>query len=143
MKALWAKIQNEVKQNPRWYVPGLAGLVGLIILLIGVTIALKAKDSGSALSQAISGFGSAIAGGALVAFVVLLVEQWSGEEAEKRALLLQVGLWKEVGGLDLRGRDLKGAYWRDVDLSRAHLAKAELDGATLWECKFNPSCPLS
>ncbi len=129
--------QKAVNEMKRWLLPPLLFLVGFIIWLLS-------WDTGEG-SGNYSDLGSAIAGGAIVTLIVLIVERQFAIETDrsntqlqitlqKQATELEVGLWKKAQGIGLRFRDLKGIHWRFVDISQADLTKASFEESTILEC---------
>jgi uncharacterized protein YjbI with pentapeptide repeats len=67
----------------------------------------------------------------VIAVAVLLLEQRHAAEADRRDLLLTVGLGVSFVGIDLRGRDLSRAYLVSKNFSGARFDGANLKGADL------------
>jgi uncharacterized protein YjbI with pentapeptide repeats len=122
----------------RWLLP-------LLLFLIGLTVWAPSFWYSGEEGGNYSDLGSAIAGGAIVALVVLFLERQFATEADrsntqlqlalqKQATELQVGLWKDAQSIGLRYRDLRGIHWRSVDMSLADLTKADFEGSTVLEC---------
>lgn len=80
--------------------------------------------------------GAALAGGAVIALAVLLVERGFQAEAERRALQFQLGLQETVASVDLRELDLRGSYWMRKMVSESNLSGVEFDGSSLYECRI-------
>jgi hypothetical protein len=78
-----------------------------------------------------SDLGTALVGGGVIALAALFLEQRYAVEADRRDLLLTLGLGHRFVGIDLQGRDLSRAYLVDKDLSGARFGKAKLKGANL------------
>src|SRR4051794_28421068 len=73
-----------------------------------------------------SDLGTAMLGGAVVAFAILLLQERSAQAAEKRDLQLQLGLADSFPGIDLKHRNLSGFYLPSKDLRNANLTGANL-----------------
>jgi uncharacterized protein YjbI with pentapeptide repeats len=78
-----------------------------------------------------SDLGTALIGGAIVAFSVLYLEQQFSRNYERRNLQLQLGTRTDFPGIDLSDRDLSGFYLTGKDFSGANLKGANLRGANL------------
>ncbi len=109
-----------------------------------------------------SDLGTALIGGAVVAGAVLYLERQFSRAAERRDLRLQLGMQKDLSGIelrmrdlsgfnlvrknlqgaDLRGADLRGANLSGADLTNAILNNADLRGAKLDETPLYPSQTL-
>jgi uncharacterized protein YjbI with pentapeptide repeats len=68
---------------------------------------------------------------------VLFLERSFAKEAERRDLLLQLGIVSELRGIDLSGRDLSGFHLSNKDLRHANFRRANLRGANLSGAKLN------
>jgi len=64
-----------------------------------------------------SDLGTAIVGGGVIALAVLFLEQRHAAEADRREVLLTLGLGESFVGIDLRHRDLSGSYLAGKDFS--------------------------
>jgi hypothetical protein len=76
-------------------------------------------------------------GGGGIAFAVLFLERSFAKEAERRDLLLQLGLGSDTRGIDLSGRALSGFHLPGKDLRHANLRRANLKGANLSGAKLD------
>jgi hypothetical protein len=104
-------------------------LVLIIFVLFGLGVLLWWPPH--ALPDRSSDLGTALIGGGVVALVVLVLERSFAKEAERRDLLLQVGLVDELRGINLNGRDLSGFLLTGKTLSHARFRRASLRGANL------------
>src|SRR5215217_7160450 len=73
-----------------------------------------------------SDLGTALMGGAVVAFAALYLEQRFSRAAENRDLRLQIGLEDSLAGIDLSCRNLSGFHLAGKDLRGANLKGANL-----------------
>lgn len=107
-------------------------------------------------TEDVRNLGSQLAGGAVVAFAVVLLERLAEgrfrraeaaradereeaerrrrEEEEERNFRLLIGLQKDLTGIDLEDRDLKSYFLRAKLLADATLKNANLEGADLTRC---------
>jgi uncharacterized protein YjbI with pentapeptide repeats len=94
-----------------------------------------------------SDLGVALMTGALIAFAVLAVQvliqirsqrdaNAREDQADRSALLLQLGRSQNLSDLDLQGQDLTKAYLKDKDLSGANLGQAVMARASLQDSKL-------
>lgn len=113
-------------------------VAGLILVALGLALWWPPSASPSRRSD----LGTALLGGAVVAFAVAWFEvvvarrseqdkRHRQEAAERQNLQLTVGLQQELRGIGLAGRDLSGFYLRGKDLSETDLIGANLSGAFL------------
>jgi uncharacterized protein YjbI with pentapeptide repeats len=89
-----------------------------------------------------SDLGTALMGGAIVAFSVFYLERQLSRAYEKRNLQLELGTGKDFQGIDLSGRDLSKCYLPGKDFSGANfhganLSEANLSGANLTHASLN------
>ncbi|HEU5066198.1 MAG TPA: pentapeptide repeat-containing protein [Gaiellaceae bacterium] len=94
-----------------------------------------------------SDLGVALMTGALIAFAVLAVQvliqirsqrdaNTREDQADRAALLLQLGRSANLSDLDLQGKDLSNAYLKGKDLSGANLSGASMVNASLQDSKL-------
>lgn len=143
---VWHKIVGtgavgRARVNARWLIPVGALALGLVLLVVPYPSWLPAG------TNRLTDLGAAVAGGAVIAFTVLLVErgfQAEAErrtlqfqaEAERRALQFQLGLQRTISSVDLRGQNLRESYWMRKTVSESNLSGAEFDGSSLYECRI-------
>jgi hypothetical protein len=84
-----------------------------------------------ALPDRSSELGTALIGGGIVALAVLVLERSLTKEANRRDLLLQLGLGRDMRGIDLSGRNLSGFHLPTKDFSHAVFRRASLRGSNL------------
>lgn len=108
----------------RWIIPALAVV---LVFVIGAILWWPPWVPADRYSD----LGTAIMGGGVIALAVLYLEQRSAMEADKRDLLLAMGLGQSFVGIDLQRRNLARAYLVGKDFSGARFGKANLKGADL------------
>jgi hypothetical protein len=78
-----------------------------------------------------SDLGAALVGGAVVAFVVLAIQQMLSDATERRSLQITLSMQNPLRDIDLSKRDMTGFYLPGKDLSNANLRLTKLRGAEL------------
>lgn len=137
---------------------GAAVAAALVLVVVGPALWVWPGASGRVVSAVFGGvpharttagevrdLGGQLAGGAVVAFAVLILERLAegrfrraesarAAEEEERNFRLLLGLQKDLTGIDLEGRDLRSYFLRAKLLTDATLKGANLAGADLTRC---------
>jgi uncharacterized protein YjbI with pentapeptide repeats len=109
-----------------------------LLLSLGVLAVIAVIAIGSLLLRPLcappdrgSDLGTALVGGGVIAFAVLVLERQYAKRADKRDLQQMLGTGDNFVGIDLRGRDLRGSYLVGKDFSGAKFDGADLRGVNL------------
>ncbi len=78
-----------------------------------------------------SDLGAALVGGAVVAFVVLAIQQMLSDVTERRSLQITLSMQPSLKDIDLSKRNMTGFYLPRKDLTNANLRLTKLRGAEL------------
>lgn len=137
-----------------------AFVLALVLVVVGPVLWVWPEASGRVVSAVFGGvphapttagevrdLGGQLAGGAVVAFAVLLLERLAEgrsrraedrrrEEDEERNFRLMLGLQKDLTGIDLAKRDLRSYFLRAKTLTDATLKGTNLAGADLTRCRL-------
>lgn len=116
------------------FVAGLDAIWWMLAFVVCLGLAVWALPGARADRN--SELGAALLGGATIAMAVLLAEERFAREAENRGMRLQLGLQKEMPGIDLRGRDLDDFHMPGKVAPDADLSGAKLNGSVLRRCNF-------
>ena len=104
-------------------------VAGALLTLSGLALWLAALAASNDSSARLSDLGSALLGGAVVAFAVLLLEHQFELRAESQALRLAVALQPDLRGANLSDQQLSGTSFGSKDLTRTLFSRAKLRDA--------------
>ena len=103
-----------------------AVVAGVLLATSGLGLWAWALAWGSDDAARLSDLGSALTGGAVVAFAVFFLEHRAAAESERQSLRLLVGTQQDLRGADLSQCDLSGLSFSGKDLSRAVFLRSTL-----------------